>query len=53
MLSNKINEYEHLTGEEILPPNQKQTIEQAKFTYSILGNTFEKQTETNDDWREK
>ena len=26
--SGKINKYEYLTGEEILPPNQKQIIEQ-------------------------
>ena len=38
----KINKYEYLSGEEILPSNQKQIIEQAKFTYSPLGKTFEK-----------
>ena len=32
--SGKIGMYEYLTGEEILPSNQKQIIEQAKFTYS-------------------
>ena len=32
--SGKIDKYEYLTGEEILPSNQKQIIEQAKFTYS-------------------
>ena len=41
--SGKIDKYEYLTGEEILPPNQKQIIEQAKFTYSALGKAFEKQ----------
>ena len=41
--SSKINKYEYLTGEEILPSNQKQIIEQAKFTYSPLRKTFEKQ----------
>ena len=30
--SSKINKYEYLTGEEILPSIQKQIIEQAKFT---------------------
>ena len=40
--SGKIDKYEYLTGEEILPSNQKQIIEQAKFTYSRLGKTFEK-----------
>ena len=42
--SGKIDKYEYLTGEEILPSNQKQIIEQAKFTYSPLGKDFEKQT---------
>ena len=39
--SGKIDKYEYLTGEEILP-YQKQIIEQAKFTYSSLGKAFEK-----------
>ena len=42
-----------LTGEEILPSNQKQLIEQAKFTYSLLGKAFEKQIETIEDQGEK
>ena len=33
----KLGKYEYLTGEEILPSNQRQIIEQAKFTYSPLG----------------
>ena len=44
--SGKIDKYEYLTGQEILPSNQKQIIEQAKFTYSPLGKAFEKQTKT-------
>ena len=32
---------EYLTGEEILPSNQQQIIQQAKFTYSPLGKAFE------------
>ena len=44
--SGKINKYEHLTGEKIFLSNQKQLIEQAKFTYSPLGKSFEKQTKT-------
>ena len=32
--SGKIDKYEYLTGEEILPSNQQQIIELAKFTYS-------------------
>ena len=38
--SGKIDKYEYLTGEEILPSNQRQTIEQAKFAYSPLGWCF-------------
>ena len=44
--SGKIDKYEYLTGEEILPSNQQQIIEQGKFTYSPLGKAFEKQTKT-------
>ena len=44
--SGKIGKYEYLTGEEILSSNQQQIIEQAKFTYSPSGKTFEKQTKT-------
>ena len=32
--SGKIHKYEYLTGEDILPSNQQQVIEQARFTYS-------------------
>ena len=46
--SAKIYKYEYLTGEDILPPNQQQIIEQAKFTYSPLGKAFEKQIKTNE-----
>ena len=51
--SGKIDNYEYLTGEEILPSNQKHIIEQAKFTYSPLGKAFEKQAKTIEDQREK
>ena len=44
--SSKIHKYEYLTGEDILPSNQQQIIEQAKFTYSPLGKAFEKQIKT-------
>ena len=44
--SGKIDQYEYLTGGEILSSNQQQIIEQAKFTYSPLGKAFEKQTKT-------
>ena len=46
MSSNKFNKYEYLTGGEILPSNQEQIIEQAKFTYSPLGKSFQKQIKT-------
>ena len=44
--SGKIDEYEYLTGEEILLSNQQQIIQQAKFPYSPLGKAFEKQIKT-------
>ena len=47
--SGKIHKYEYLTGEDILPSNQRQIIEQAKFTYSPLGKAFEKQIKTIED----
>ena len=47
--SGKIDKYEYLTGEEILPSNQQQIIEQVTFTYSPLGKAFEKQTKTIED----
>ena len=47
--SGKTDKYEYLTGEEILPSNQQQITEQAKFTYSPLGKAFEKQTKTIED----
>ena len=40
--SRNIHRYEYLTGEDLLPSNQQQIIEQAKFTYSPLGKAFEK-----------
>ena len=51
--SDKIDKYEYLTGEEILPSNQQQIIEQAKFTYSPLGKAFEKQIKTIEDQGQK
>ena len=44
--SSKIHKYEYLTGEDILPTNQQQIIEQERFTYSPLGKAFENQTKT-------
>ena len=51
--SGKIDKYEYLTGEEILPSNQQQIIQQAKFAYSPLGKAFEKQIKTIKDRGEK
>ena len=51
--SGKIHKYEYLTGEDILPSNQQQIIEQAKFTYSPLGKAFEKQIKTIEDHGKK
>ena len=51
--SGKIDKYEYLTGEEILPSNQQQIIEQDKFTYSLLGKAFETQTKTIEDQGKK
>ena len=45
----KIDRYELLTGEEILPSDQCKIIQQSKFTYCPLGKAFEKQTKTTED----
>ena len=49
--SSKIGKDEYLTGEEILPSDQRRVIEQAKFSYFPLGKAFEKQTKTIEDRR--
>ena len=51
--SGKLDKYEYLTGEEILPSNEQQIIQQAKFNYSPLGKAYEKQRETIEDQGEK
>ena len=51
--SGKLDKYEYLTGEEILPSNQQQIIQQAKFNYSPLGKAIEKQRKTIEDQGEK
>ena len=51
--SNKFNKYEYLTGEEMLPSNQKKMREQAKFTYSPSGKAFKKQIKTIEEQGEK
>ena len=51
--SRNFHKYEYLTGEDILPSNRQQIIEQAKLTYSLLGKAFEKQIKTIEDQGEK
>ena len=51
--SDKTHTYEYLTGEDILPPNPQQIIEQANFNYSPLGKAFEKQIKTSKDQGKK
>ena len=53
LLSWKIDKYKYLTGEEILPSNQREIIEQTKFLYSLLRKAFEKRTKTIEDQGEK
>ena len=47
--SGKIDKYEYLTGNKILPSNQQQIIEQAKFTSFPSGKAFEKKIKTIED----
>ena len=51
--SGEIHKYEYFTGKNILPSNQQQIIEQAKFTYSPFGKAFEKQIKAIEDQGEK
>ena len=44
----KIDKYEYLTDEEILPSAQRR-LEHAKFTYSPSGKSLQKQTKTIED----
>ena len=54
----KIDKHEYLTSEEILPSNQQQIIQQAKFCFnssynSALGKALEKQIKTIEDQGKK
>ena len=51
--SGKIDKYEYLTGEEMLPPQQLRIIQEAKFTYCALGKAFENETKKIDKHGEK
>ena len=44
--SRKIDKCEYLTGEEILPSNQRQIIKQVELAYSPLRKDFEKKKKT-------
>ena len=48
-----MDKYEYLTGEEMLPSNQRQIIQQAKFNYSPLGKALEKEIKTIEDQGKK
>ena len=48
MPSRKIDKYKYITGDEILPFDQRRVKEQAKFTCSSLGKALEKQAEAID-----
>ena len=51
LLSGKLDKYDYLKREEILPSDKRRLIEQAKFTYFAQRKTFEKQIETIGDQR--
>ena len=51
--SKSFHKYKYLTSEDILPSNQQQIIEQAKFTCSPLGKAFEKQIKIIEDQGKK
>ena len=51
--SGRIDKYEYLTCEEILPSGEIIIIKKAKFTNSPLGKAFEKQIKTIEDERIK
>ena len=51
--SANLHKYEYLTGEDILPSNQQQIIEQTKFTYSPFAKALDKQIKTVEDQGKK
>ena len=48
LLSGKIDKCESFTNKNILPPDQRRVVEQAKFAYSPLGKAFKKQSKKKD-----
>ena len=53
LTSKNFHKYEYLTGKDILPSNQQQIIEQAKFTYFPLRKAFGKQIKATEDQGKK
>ena len=51
--SEKLHKYGYLAVENLLPSNQQQVIEQARFTYSPLGKAFEQQIKRIEDQGKK
>ena len=51
--SGKLNRYEYLIVEDMLPSDQDKMIEQANFTYYSLGKAFEKEAKTIEDQGKK
>ena len=51
--SGKIDKYKFLTGKEVLLSDQSRIIDQAKFTYSLLVKSFEKQIKTSEEQGKK
>lgn len=49
----KNDKYGYLTSKDILLSDQSRIMEQAKFTFSPFGKTFEKQTKTIEKHEEK
>ena len=47
--SGKIEKYQYLAGEEMLPSDQRRVTEQAKFAYAPLREALEKQREAIED----
>ena len=53
LLSGKIDKYEYLLDEEILPSQQLRIIQEAKFSYSPLEKELEKQTKSIDNYQSR
>ena len=54
MLSQKIDKYKYLTGEEILPWHQRRVIKQAKLSFSPVVKALEKQRKTiEEQWKKQ